>query len=56
MLGHTLGAIPLVQRYFDKVILLIILVSFIPVLLEFLRSRRAKAPAEQRPESPVGPR
>ena len=44
MLGHTLGTLPLVQRYFDKVILLIVFVSLIPVLLEFLRSRRAKEP------------
>jgi membrane-associated protein len=52
MLGHTLGAVPLVRRHFDKVILLIVVVSLIPVFLEYLRSRRAKAsPGEQ----PVGP-
>ena len=56
MLGHTLGGVPLVRRYFDKVILLIIVVSLIPVFVEFLRSRRAKAPAGQQPEAPVGPR
>ena len=44
MLGHTLGGVPFVRRNFDKVILLIVFVSLIPVLLEFLRSRRAKEP------------
>jgi len=55
MLGHTLGAVPLVRRHFDKVILLIVLLSLLPVFLEYLRSRRAKAPVEARPEAPVGP-
>ncbi len=54
MLGHTLGAVPLVRRHFDKMILLIIFVSLIPVFLEYLRSRRAKAPAGERPQAPVG--
>lgn len=48
MLGHTLGAVPLVRRHFDKMILLIIFVSLIPVFIEYLRSRRAK-----RSEGPV---
>jgi membrane-associated protein len=55
MLGHTLGAVPLVRRNFDKAIILIILVSLIPAFLEYLRSRRAKPPVEQRPAAPVGP-
>jgi membrane-associated protein len=45
MLGHTLGSVPFVRRYFDKVILLIIVLSLVPVSLEFLKSRRKKAPA-----------
>ena len=40
MLGHMLGAVPLVRRHFDKVIILIVLVSLLPVFLEYLRSRR----------------
>jgi membrane-associated protein len=43
MLGHFLGGIPLVQRNFDKAILLIILLSLIPVFLDFLRARRNQA-------------
>jgi membrane-associated protein len=50
MLGHTLGGVPFVQRNFDWVILLIIVISLIPVGLEYLRSRRAKSS-----EAPVGP-
>ncbi len=40
MLGHTLGAIPWVRQNFEKVIFAIIFVSLVPVLLEFLKSRR----------------
>jgi membrane-associated protein len=43
MLGHTLGAVPLVRRHFEKVIFGIIVVSLVPVFVELLRSRRAKA-------------
>jgi membrane-associated protein len=39
MLGYGLGAVPLVQRHFEKVILGIILVSVLPVILEFFKSR-----------------
>jgi membrane-associated protein len=46
MLGHTLGAFPIVRRHFEKVIFLIIAVSLVPVLLEFLKSRRKSSPAE----------
>ncbi len=42
MLGHTLGAVPLVRRHFEKVIFLIIFVSVIPVLLETVKARRKK--------------
>ena len=41
LLGYALGQVPLVQKYFDIVILLIIAVSVLPVILEFLKSRRA---------------
>ncbi len=40
MLGYTLGSVPLVRANFEKVVILIILVSLIPVFLEVLRSRR----------------
>ena len=39
MLGFELGGIPLVRRYFDKVILLIILTSLIPTLIEVIKAR-----------------
>jgi membrane-associated protein len=58
MLGNSLGAVPIVRRNFEKVIFLIIVVSLIPVFLEFLKSRRKKAageapiPAGKGPESP----
>ena len=40
MLGYTLGRVPLVKANFEKVVILIILVSLIPVFLELLKSRR----------------
>jgi membrane-associated protein len=46
MLGNTLGSVPIVRRHFEKVIFLIIAVSLIPVLLEFLKARRKKPPVE----------
>jgi membrane-associated protein len=45
MLGHTLGAVPLVRQNFEKVIALIILLSLLPVFIEFVKSRRRKAKA-----------
>jgi membrane-associated protein len=41
-LGRTLGTIPLVRQNFDKVILLIILVSLLPVLMEARKARRKR--------------
>jgi membrane-associated protein len=41
MLGYSLGSVPLVRQYFDKVILLIILVSVLPVILEVIKSKRS---------------
>ena len=43
MLGRTLGGIPLVRQYFDKVILLIVALSLLPVLSEFWKARRKRA-------------
>jgi membrane-associated protein len=40
MLGYTLGGVPLVRANFEKVVLLIIVVSLIPVFLEIVKSRR----------------
>jgi membrane-associated protein len=41
-LGYTLGSIPVVRRHFDKVILLIILVSVMPIVIELLKARGKK--------------
>jgi membrane-associated protein len=40
MLGYTLGSVPFVKQYFDKIILLIIVLSLAPAIIEVLRSRR----------------
>jgi len=39
-LGYTLGRIPLVRQYFDKVVLLIIVLSLLPAISEALKTRR----------------
>jgi membrane-associated protein len=43
MLGYGLGSVPFVRRYFDKVILVIIVASLMPTVLEVIKSRRASA-------------
>lgn len=40
MLGYLLGGHPLVQKYFDKAILLIIGISVLPIVFEVLKSYR----------------
>lgn len=40
--GYWLGRIPIIQRHFEKVVLLIVLVSVLPVLLEYWKSRRTR--------------
>ena len=42
MLGYMLGNVPLVRAHFEKVIILIILVSVLPVLMETWKARRAR--------------
>lgn len=42
-LGFTLGRVPLVRQYFDKVILLIIFISLLPAISEVLKARRRAA-------------
>jgi membrane-associated protein len=39
--GYYLGGIPLIQRHFEKVVILIVLLSVLPVVFEILKSRRA---------------
>jgi len=38
MLGYSLGSIPFIRRYFDKVILAIILTSLLPTIIEVVRA------------------
>ena len=49
MLGYTLGNLPFVRHYFDKVILLIIFLSLLPTLIEVakgLRERQSRTASE----------
>jgi membrane-associated protein len=54
MLGHTLGAIPLVRQNFDKAILIIIALSLVPVGLEMLKARRKARTTAAAAESEEG--
>ncbi len=40
LLGYSLGQVPLVQKYFDLVVLAIIGLSLLPAILQLLKSRR----------------
>jgi len=46
MLGYELGSVQMVRKNFDKVILLIIFVSFLPTFIEVLKARRAPKPSK----------
>lgn len=39
--GYKLGEIPLIRAHFEKVVILIVLVSVLPVIFQVLRARRA---------------
>lgn len=41
MLGYTLGSVPFVRQYFDKIILSIIVLSLAPAVIEVIKSRRS---------------
>ncbi len=43
LLGYYLGSVPLVRAHFEKVLIIIILVSVTPVILQLLKSRRPTA-------------
>lgn len=44
--GYFLGGVPLIRRNFEKVVLGIVLVSVLPVLIQFVQSRRNRASAD----------
>jgi len=48
LLGYRLGSVPSVRQHFDKVIVLIIVISLTPAFLEVLKARRART-ARSRP-------
>lgn len=39
-LGYFLGSIPLVQRHLEKAVLLVVLISVLPIVLEYWKHRR----------------
>src|SRR3954453_6500086 len=43
MLGYSLGNVPIVRKHFEKVVILVVLISVLPLIIEFLKSRKAKA-------------
>ncbi len=40
--GYFLGGVPLIRRNFEKVVIGIVVVSVLPLLIQFLQSRRAR--------------
>lgn len=48
--GYYLGSVAFVRRHFEKVILLIILVSVMPVFIEYAKSRRKPKQAVEEPQ------
>ena len=41
LLGYSLGNVPLIQKHFEKVIILIVVVSALPVVWEIFKARRS---------------
>ncbi len=46
--GYFLGNIPLVRNHLEKVILLIVFLSVMPIFVEYLRSRKSPNPAAEK--------
>jgi membrane-associated protein len=40
-LGYTLGNIPIVRQHFEKVVIAIVAISFLPIAIEYWKNRRA---------------
>jgi membrane-associated protein len=47
--GYYLGGVPLIRRNFEKVVIGIVIVSVLPLVIQFLKSRRSLAPAPVEP-------
>ncbi|WP_373294903.1 DedA family protein [Streptomyces fuscichromogenes] len=54
LLGSWLGKIDVVKNNIEAILILIVLVSVVPIIIEFLRAR-AKARKEPRPQQPAAP-
>jgi membrane-associated protein len=48
MAGYFLGGIPIIRRHFEKVVILIILVSLIPVVLQAISARKQSSVEPER--------
>jgi len=44
--GYFLGGVPLIRRNFEKVVIGIVVVSVLPLLIQFLQSRRARVASQ----------
>jgi membrane-associated protein len=42
LVGYFFGQIPLVKNNFEKVVLAIIVISFLPIIFEFIKNRFSK--------------
>jgi len=49
ILGYFLGGIPVVQRNFEKFVLLVIVLSLMPIVLQFIRSRFGGSASRREP-------
>src|SRR3984893_18763286 len=47
--GYFLGGVPLIRRNFEKVVVGIVVVSVLPLVIQFFKSRRSPAPAPVEP-------
>src|SRR5579862_2045328 len=47
--GYYLGGVPLIRRNFEKVVIGIVIVSTLPLVIQFLKSRRSLEPARMEP-------
>lgn len=43
--GYNLGGVPIVRRHFEKVVIGIVVVSVLPLVIHYLKSRRTPAPS-----------
>jgi membrane-associated protein len=51
--GYNLGGVPVIRRNFEKVVIGIVLVSVLPMIIHYLRSRRAPVKTLSAANEPV---